>query len=156
MKGGITGTGPGGSWGGGMWHLGFSQNTVISELASLLSIDSERIKIDFPRIMTEMMESFKHVALIKQVPICIFNDREATINSTGNPGLATAGTGDILSGMIGGFLASGINIKNAAEIAAFIHGKASDELVKTNGYRGQIATDILSTIPKVIASYEYL
>tara|TARA_B100000686_G_scaffold355344_1_gene473055 strand:+ start:10045 stop:11577 length:1533 start_codon:yes stop_codon:yes gene_type:complete len=128
----------------------------LRELGSLLSIDSERIKIDFPRIMTEMMESFKHIALIKQVPICIFNNRQATINSTGNPGLATAGTGDILSGMIGGFLASGINIKYAAGIAAFIHGKASDELVKTNGYRGQIATDILSTIPKVIASYEYL
>jgi NAD(P)H-hydrate epimerase len=76
------------------------------------------------------------------------------VNSSGNPGLATCGTGDVLSGIIASFIAQGIDHYNSVSLAAFIHGKASDELIKEKGFRGQIASDILEKIPYIISGYE--
>ena len=101
------------------------------------------------------MESFNHTALVKQIPICIFHKNRVTINKSGNPGLATAGTGDILSGMIASFIAQGLTINKAAELAAFLHGKASDRLSQKKGYRGQLASDLLAKLPEVIMEYEF-
>ena len=70
--------------------------------------------------------------------------------------MATAGTGDILSGMIGGLLAMGLNKKTAVPLSAFLHGKASDSIITSKGYRGQIASDIIERIPFVIEKYERL
>lgn len=128
----------------------------IGELASLTDIDKEDIKNDFTNIMTDIMNNFHHVALVKQAPVCVFNRKRVTINSSGNPGLATSGTGDVLAGIIGSFLSNGIDTKLAAHLGAFIHGKTSDQLVEKFGYRGQIATDLLPIIPRVIAYYEHL
>ena len=76
------------------------------------------------------------------------------INISGNQAMATAGTGDVLSGIIAGLIAQGLNIIDASAIGTFIHGKASDELVFEKGFRGQIASDILEKIPSVIKLYE--
>jgi NAD(P)H-hydrate repair Nnr-like enzyme with NAD(P)H-hydrate dehydratase domain len=100
------------------------------------------------------MDYFKGVLVVKNAPSCtLFNDK-AYINSSGNPGLSTAGTGDILSGMIGGFIAQGMNIKDASKLAVYIHGKAADNYVKNNGMRGMIASDILNKIPSLLSKYE--
>ena len=79
---------------------------------------------------------------------------KAVVNVTGNPGLATAGTGDILSGILASFLSSGLNSFDAATVGAFVQGKSSDKLLSSKGYRGQIASDLLETIPSVISKYE--
>ena len=100
------------------------------------------------------MADFNHVALVKQVPSCTFFDKTAIVNTSGNPGLATGGTGDVLSGMIASFIAQGITPFDAASLGAFIHGKTSDQLVIEKGYRGQIASDLIEKIPGVIAQYE--
>jgi len=76
------------------------------------------------------------------------------VNVTGNPGLATAGTGDILSGILASFLSSGLNSFDAATLGAFVQGKSSDKLISSKGYKGQIASDLLDTIPSVISKYE--
>ena len=128
----------------------------IGELASLTAIDKEEIKNDFPNVITEVMADFHHIALVKQVPVCIFSGQRALLNCSGNPGLSTAGTGDVLSGMIGSFLAGGLEPELAAALGAFIHGKSSDQLVEKMGYRGQIASDLLPMIPHVLATYEHL
>ena len=92
--------------------------------------------------------------MVKQVPICTFNKNKAVVNVTGNPGLATAGTGDILSGILASFLSSGLNSFDAATVGAFVQGKSSDELLSRKGIRGQIASDLLETIPVIISKYE--
>ena len=100
------------------------------------------------------MMGFNHTAVIKQVPVCIFHKDQVSLNTTGNQGLSTSGTGDVLSGMIGSFIAQGLSLKQAAESGVFIHGLASDNLLSEKGYRGQIASDLLFEIPKVISRYE--
>ena len=70
--------------------------------------------------------------------------------------MATAGTGDVLAGIIAGLVAQGINTFTAAMLGAFIHGKASDKLLSSKGFRGQIASDILEKIPLVMSEYEKL
>lgn len=77
---------------------------------------------------------------------------EVFINPTGNPGLSTAGTGDVLSGMIGAFLGMGIRQLSASAAAVYIHGLAADEIKKTTGEAGMLATDLLVRLPAILNS----
>ena len=104
--------------------------------------------------MENTLKIFDQTLLIKQVPICTLKNNKAVVNISGNPGLATAGTGDILSGVIASFLAQGLNSFDAGTVGAFIQGKSSDELLSLKGFRGQIASDLLEFIPSVISKYE--
>ena len=124
------------------------------EFSRLINIAVEDIISNFPRIMEDTLKVFDHTLLIKQAPICTLNNNKAVVNVTGNPGLATAGTGDILSGILASFLSSGLNSFDAASVGAFVQGKSSDELINIKGFRGQIASDLLETIPSVISEYE--
>jgi len=124
------------------------------EFSRLIGQDKEKIISEFPRFMTEFMEKFDQTFLIKQVPVCIAKGNDIGINVTGNPGLATAGTGDVLAGMISSFVAQGFNCHDSASMGAYVHGMAADHLVTEKGFRGQIASDLLQIIPEVICSYE--
>ena len=72
------------------------------------------------------------------------------INTTGGPWLATAGTGDVLSGIIGGFLARGAEPFWAATGGAFTHGRAAD----VAGHTGLVAGDLITALPAAIRSIE--
>ena len=104
--------------------------------------------------MSDFMQKFNKTCLVKQIPTCVFNGNSAVLGISGNPGLATAGSGDVLSGIILSLLGQGMNIVDAAQIGTYIHGKASDMLIPKLGYRGQIASDVIRNLPKVIKIYE--
>lgn len=74
----------------------------------------------------------------------------------GNPSMATGGMGDILSGMIGGLLAQGLELERAAEAGVFIHAKAADCAAQQKGERGMLATDVLHYLPELINPYMQL
>jgi hydroxyethylthiazole kinase-like uncharacterized protein yjeF len=76
------------------------------------------------------------------------------INSTGNPGLATGGTGDVLAGLIAGLLAQGISTVQAAVAGVYIHGLAADRLAASRGMAGLIAGDLLTEIPLILRDFE--
>ena len=124
------------------------------ELSNILGINKNELLYNFPDIMTNFMKNFYHVALVKQIPSCTFYGKNVIINTSGNPGLATAGSGDVLSGIIASFVAQGILINDATALAAFIHGKSSDIILNKKGYRGQIPSDLFNSIPEVIMGYE--
>lgn len=71
------------------------------------------------------------------------------LNLTGNHGMATAGCGDVLSGIIGAFLAQGLTADIAAPLGVYIHGMAGDEAVKMCGKRTLIASDLVETLKQV-------
>jgi NAD(P)H-hydrate epimerase len=72
------------------------------------------------------------------------------VNRTGNPGMSTAGSGDVLTGMIAAFLGQGLNAFNAAKYAVYLHGLAGDLAAKKKTQIGMIASDIIEKIPEAI------
>ena len=75
------------------------------------------------------------------------------INRTGNPAMATAGSGDVLSGVIGTFLAQGYAADEAALLGAHIHGLAGDIAAREIGGIGMVATDLVNYLPAAIKQY---
>jgi hydroxyethylthiazole kinase-like uncharacterized protein yjeF len=73
------------------------------------------------------------------------------INSSGNPGMASGGTGDVLTGAVGAFLARGLTVWDAARLATFVHGDAGDDVARRRGVEGLIATDLIDAIPAALA-----
>ena len=76
---------------------------------------------------------------------------EIWTNDTGNPGMATAGSGDVLSGVIGALLAQGLDAWDAARLGVWLHGRAGDLVAARVGAPLMIATDILDEMPRALA-----
>ncbi len=83
-------------------------------------------------------------------------DGTAYINVTGNPGMATGGSGDVLTGIIAGLIAQGMDAVTSAAAGVYLHGLAGDEAARKKGLMGLLAGDILSTLPEVTKSIEVL
>lgn len=76
------------------------------------------------------------------------------INMTGNPGMATAGSGDVLTGIITALIAQGHNPQQAAVAGVYLHGLAGDQAALDKGERGLVATDLIQYLPQVIKRFE--
>ncbi|MFZ5647516.1 MAG: NAD(P)H-hydrate dehydratase [Bacillota bacterium] len=83
-------------------------------------------------------------------------DGTVYINPSGNPGMATGGSGDVLTGAIAGLMAQGMESGRAAAAGVFLHGLAGDWAAVEKGMMGMMAGDILQAIPAVIRSMEDL
>ena len=77
-------------------------------------------------------------------------DGDIYVNTTGNSGMATAGSGDVLTGIIAGLAAQGVELPGAAVTGVYLHGLAGDEAARIKGEHGLIAGDIVEEIPYVI------
>ena len=76
------------------------------------------------------------------------------INNSGNPGMATAGSGDVLSGIIAGFLGQGLNPYQAALAGVYLHGRSGDRAAAEKGQRGLVAGDLISHLPHILRTME--
>jgi len=95
------------------------------------------------------------ILCMKCVPmLTIAPGQPAVLNSTGNPGMATAGAGDILTGTIAGLLAQGMDPVEAAAVGCFVHGLAGDIAARRHGRRGMIAGDIRDALPSALVALE--
>ncbi|MDD4171664.1 MAG: NAD(P)H-hydrate dehydratase [Syntrophomonas sp.] len=79
---------------------------------------------------------------------------EVFINSSGNPGMATAGSGDVLSGIIVGLIAQGLTPKNAAIAGVYLHGCSGDKAAAIKGQRGLMAGDLIKYLPYILRELE--
>lgn len=100
-------------------------------------------------------QTFRSIAVLKGAGTMIAglqpDGHNAVIqNTTGNPGMATAGSGDVLSGIIGAFLAKGLAPMDAACVGVYIHGAAGDLAAMEMGETGMTASDICRHIPYAI------
>jgi hydroxyethylthiazole kinase-like uncharacterized protein yjeF len=80
-------------------------------------------------------------------------DGTVIINSSGNPGMASAGMGDVLTGMIGSLLAQGYSPKEAVTFGVFLHGYSADLVLRKQGERGMIASDVIDQIPFALNAF---
>ena len=78
-------------------------------------------------------------------------DGKVYFNPTGNAGMATAGSGDVLTGIIAGLLAQGYNQEDASLIGMYLHGLAGDLAVRDLGQESLIASDLIEYLPKAFA-----
>jgi hydroxyethylthiazole kinase-like uncharacterized protein yjeF len=98
------------------------------------------------------------VVVLKGAGTVVSDGRDAWINSSGNVALATAGTGDVLAGVIGGFIAQfagqshELSLYDCARLAVYVHGLAADRWSAAHGEAGMLATDLLGEIPGALAS----
>jgi hydroxyethylthiazole kinase-like uncharacterized protein yjeF len=76
-----------------------------------------------------------------------------SLNPTGNPVLASGGTGDVLTGLIGGFLAQRVAPWDAARLGVYLHGLVADYLAEIIGLRGHIAGDLLASFPELLEEF---
>ena len=93
-------------------------------------------------------EKYKVIVVMKGAPTYIINKREIYENTTGNAALATAGSGDTLTGIITSFLAQGYEPKYAAKLGVFLHGLTADIALPQTGYQSFIASDIIENLGK--------
>jgi len=121
-------------------HLG-----EMSRLTGEPAADLDLHRIDRAR---EWAARWSVVVVLKGAPTVVAApDGRASVNPTGNPGLATAGTGDVLSGLLAALLAQGLERYDAARLGVWIHGAAGDRAATDLGQHGMGATDVLERIP---------
>jgi len=112
---------------------------------SVKTQDIERNRINVPFSFAKETGTY---LVLKGVPTIIAGpDGMAYINSTGNPGMASAGTGDVLTGMISAFLSQGLSPTHASILGVYMHGFAGDSAAAEKGEHPLIATDIIEKIP---------
>lgn len=116
-----------------------------TEAARLLGISTAAVQHDRLRAARELATRFNCVAVVKGAGTVVDDGHSATINTTGNPLLATAGTGDVLAGMIGALLAQGYSAGDAARIGVALHGAAADALA-ARGVKRAVAGDVVTEL----------
>ena len=125
------------------------------ELSRLLDISVDEINRDKFQKASLWAEKLNAVLVIKGSPTIIAQPLgKTTIITCGNDGMATAGSGDVLTGIIGGFLAQGLKTIDAAQLGVFVHGVAGDVASVELGKRGMTATDILNYLPNALQIIE--
>jgi len=121
------------------------------EMARLLSIPASQIQSDRIEAVKIAAEKFSCTAVLKGARTLIAtSDGKLMINPTGNAGMATGGSGDVLSGMIGAFLARGMKAHEAAASGVYIHGLAGDLAAEEKGQICLTASDLIDFLPKAI------
>jgi ADP-dependent NAD(P)H-hydrate dehydratase / NAD(P)H-hydrate epimerase len=127
------------------------------EMARLTGKTIAEIQKDRINIALQFAQEYNLVCILKGAPSVIAAPSgQAWINPTGNEGMATAGSGDVLTGIIGGFLAQGMLDIDAAVLGCYVHGLAGDLARDEFGSRGMIAGDILAMLPEALMQLEGL
>lgn len=125
----------------------------LKELQRLIgSWKSEEEKLEK---VLELAELKDLIIVVKGAPTLIATNHKIYKNTTGNQGLATAGSGDTLSGIIVSFLAQGYDPVDASILGVYIHGLTADIATKSMGHQAFIASDIIENLGKAFISLEH-
>jgi len=121
------------------------------EMARLCNLHPEQVQADRINLVREKAKEWGVTLVLKGAATLVGQAGSPVyINTTGNSGLATGGTGDVLAGVIGGLLAQGLTAEKAAVLGVYIHGAAGDLAAEDYGSAGMIAGDLLSKLALVI------
>lgn len=118
----------------------------IGEFSKLIGKSTDEVINNFYQLSTDFAKEYGIVLVLKNSPSIITNGKEFYINSTGKENLATAGTGDVLAGIISGIYSQNKNAVESAIAGVYIHGKCGDNLYKSNASGSMIAGDLIPEI----------
>ncbi len=123
------------------------------EMARVLNISKISIEENRKAAAISLAQQTHTVVLLKGACTVIASpDKKYALNPTGNAGMATAGSGDVLTGMIAAFLGQGLNAFEAARWGAYLHGLAGDLAAREKTRLAMIASDIIDFIPPAVKS----
>ncbi len=114
-----------------------------AEAARLLNCTSAEIQQDRFAAVSALQAKYHGVAILKGAGTLIASSKKIAVANTGNPGMASGGMGDVLTGVLAGLVAQGLNLAQAARQGAHLHGYAADLAAQTNGERGLLASDLM-------------
>jgi NAD(P)H-hydrate epimerase len=138
----------------GWWHM-FTEDAILTphpgEMARLAAMTVDEVQLDRTGVAKKMAAEWHKTIVLKGAhTVVAAPDGRTQISQVANAGLASAGTGDVLSGIIAGLMAQGLTLFDAAASGVYIHGMAG-EVVKDNlGDAGMVASDLLPELPKII------
>jgi len=132
-----------------------SQSVILTphpgEMARLLGTDTITVQARRLEIACDFAQRYNvHVVLKGAYTVLYAPDGRRWINPTGNPAMATAGTGDVLAGVIGAMLCQGLEPLQAAQCGIYLHGLAGDRVRDRLGHHGLIASDVIEELPYAI------
>ncbi len=120
------------------------------EAARLLHCSTADILQDRYAAVRRLQKKYGGVCVLKGSGTLICAGDGVDVNTTGNPGMASGGMGDVLSGLIGSLLAQKYSLIEAAQQGVYLHGLAADKAAKIKGQRGLHATDVLQYLAEVV------
>lgn len=131
------------------------ENKIITphpaEAARLIGCTTQEIQGDRFAAVINLAKKYNATVILKGAGSLICKDDDIYINTTGNQGMAVAGQGDVLSGIIGAFLAQGLDTLSASRLAVYTHGLAGDNLVKKlGGYVGIFPSRVANEVCEVL------
>jgi NAD(P)H-hydrate epimerase len=124
-----------------------------AELARLLKTTPTKIQFNRIECAKDASKRFNAIIVLKGNKTIVTDGENIYINKTGNPGMATAGSGDVLTGMLCTFLAQKFSPFDASQLAVYLHGLSGDLSAKKFSEHSLIATDILDFIPEALKQY---
>lgn len=130
-------------------------STVITphpgEMGRLLGLNTEKVQKNRRKLAKQLAHMYNIVTVLKGYQTVVSNQNgKIMINHTGNAGMAKGGSGDVLTGIIAGFLAQGADAYDAAKLAVYVHGLAADKAIKRKAIVSLMASDILEQLPFVL------
>ncbi len=134
------------------WLTGMTENQAVTphlgEMSRLLKCSIAQIKNNLLQTAADFAKRWQMICVLKDARTIVgMPNGEFYINTTGNHGMATGGSGDVLAGFFAGLLAQGLSCRDAAALSVYLHGKAGDIAASDKGASGMIASDLLNAIP---------
>ncbi|MGZ8227018.1 MAG: NAD(P)H-hydrate dehydratase [Methylococcaceae bacterium] len=120
------------------------------EAARLLRCSTTEIQQNRFTAVARIQQQYQGIAILKGAGTLIASIDVIAVSSTGNPGMASGGMGDALSGVIAGLVSQGFSLKEAAQQGVFLHGQAADLAAQENGERGLLAGDLMPYIRQLV------
>jgi NAD(P)H-hydrate epimerase len=125
------------------------------EMSRLTGLDTAAVQADRPAAARRFAAEAGVVCVLKGARTIIAGpDGRLAICPTGNPGMASGGSGDVLAGVVGGLLAQGLPLFEAAALAVYVHGAAADGIAARRGEVGLLARDLLGELPAALLAVQ--
>ena len=137
------------------WWERFPEVAILTphpgEMARLTGKSTAQVQADRISVVVESAVLWNKVVVLKGAhTIVAYPDGRALLSPFANPGLATAGTGDVLAGSIAGLRSQGASLENAAALGVYLHGLAGEAVRDRLGDTGMVASDLLPELPLAI------